>query len=30
MIRYEKQWCDELQEEVIVPIEVNEIDEVEE
>lgn len=27
MIRYEKQWSDECQEEVLVPIEVNEFDE---
>lgn len=28
-IRYEKQWSDEFQEEVLVPIEVNEFDEEE-
>lgn len=29
-IRYERQWSDEFQEEVLVPIEVNEFDEEEE
>ena len=28
-IRYERQWSDEFQEEVLVPIEVNEFDEEE-
>lgn len=29
-VRYERQWSDEFQEEVLVPIEVNEFDEEEE